>query len=98
MLLPARPRAAASIQRMASAIRRSAATSTGTWYVAPPTRRGLTSICGATLRSAWSNTSIGSRLARASTSVSVSIHHVGRHALLAVAHHPVDKFCSTGLW
>ena len=39
-------------QRMASAWPRSGRTSTGTWYVAPPTRRERTSTAGRTLVSA----------------------------------------------
>jgi hypothetical protein len=48
------------IQRRASAWRRSWRISTGTWYVAPPTRFGLTSSIGVTFRIAWSKTSSGS--------------------------------------
>ena len=54
-----RLRAASITQRIANAIRRDARTSTGTWYVAPPTRRDFTSTAGATLPSAFSTTSIG---------------------------------------
>ncbi len=43
-------------QRMASAVRRSGRTSTGTWYVAPPTRRLFTSTTGFTFVSACLNT------------------------------------------
>src|SRR5438034_5648231 len=43
-------------QRMPSAVRRSGRTSTGTWYVAPPTRRDFTSSAGFTFDSACLNT------------------------------------------
>src|SRR2546427_2020229 len=58
MDFPGRLRAAWMIQRIASDVRRSARISTGTWYVAPPTRRGLTSIRGIAFLSAVSNTSM----------------------------------------
>jgi len=55
-----RLRAASMTQRIASAMRRDERTSTGTWYVAPPTRRDFTSTAGATLLSAFSTRPIGS--------------------------------------
>src|SRR5207342_943793 len=48
--LPERLRADWTSQRTPSDIRRSPRISTGTWYVAPPTRRGLTSMMGVALR------------------------------------------------
>src|SRR4051812_36164133 len=50
--LPLRLRAAWTSQRTPRLMRRSPRISTGTWYVAPPTRRGLTSMIGVALRSA----------------------------------------------
>ena len=46
MDLPARFREFWTSQRMASVRRRTGRTSIGTWYVWPPTRRGLTSVTG----------------------------------------------------
>jgi hypothetical protein len=45
-------------QRIASVWRRLERTSTGTWYVAPPTRRDFTSTIGLTLSSAMVRSSI----------------------------------------
>ena len=47
-------------QRIASAVRRTGRTSTGTWKFAPPTRRLFTSTIGFELASAWLKTSSGS--------------------------------------
>src|SRR5690349_1996947 len=52
---------------MPSASERSGRTSTGTWYVEPPTRRDFTSTRGRTLVSARSHTLIGSSFARSAT-------------------------------
>src|ERR1700710_884073 len=52
-------------QRIANAVRRSGRTSTGTWYVAPPTRRLFTSRRGFTLSNALRKISKGSSLKRA---------------------------------
>src|SRR5215471_3777765 len=65
--LPPRARAEEISQRMASDCLRSPLISTGTWYVAPPTRLGLTSRSGVALRNARSKTSIGLRRAVLST-------------------------------
>src|SRR5947209_6754010 len=54
-------------QRMASATRRSWRTSTGTWYVAPPTRRLFTSRTGFTLSRAFLKVFSGSSLVRCCT-------------------------------
>src|SRR5439155_15220720 len=70
MLLPMRLRAAWTSQRTPSERRRSPRISTGTWYVAPPTRRGLTSMIGVALRSAASRTSRPGRWAVASARAS----------------------------
>src|SRR5215213_8911155 len=70
MLLPLRLRAAWTSQRTPSESRRSPRISTGTWYVAPPTRRGLTSMIGVALRSAASRTSTPGRRADASARAS----------------------------
>src|SRR6202046_157493 len=51
---------AAMTQRMARVWRRFARTATGTWYVAPPTRRDLTSTTGLTLSRACCSTAIAS--------------------------------------
>src|SRR5207247_1111021 len=72
MLLPFRLRAAWTSQRTPSDIRRSPRISTGTWYVAPPTRRGLTSMMGVALRMAASRISRPGRLACASARASAS--------------------------
>src|SRR5439155_23419967 len=72
MLLPLRLRAAWTSQRTPSERRRSPRISTGTWYVAPPTRRGLSSMIGVALRSAASRTSRPGRLACASARASGS--------------------------
>src|SRR5687768_5437097 len=61
MLLPLRLRADSISQRMPRLMRRSARTSTGIWYVEPPTRFGLTSMSGIALRSACSSTSTPAR-------------------------------------
>ncbi len=53
-------------QRRASAKRRSSRISIGTWYVAPPTRRGRTSIMGVALRMACSSASSAGFLVRCS--------------------------------
>ena len=53
---------------MLNAIRRSCRTSVGTWYVAPPTRRDLTSIIGVALRTACSKISMPGLWAWFSTS------------------------------
>src|SRR5512147_1411357 len=55
-----RLRAASRIQRIASAIRRTGRTSTGTWKFAPPTRRLFTSTIGREFASAVLKTSSGS--------------------------------------
>ena len=60
MLLPPRARAYCTSQRIASEVARSGRTSTGTWYVAPPTRRDFTSMRGRTLSSARRNIARGS--------------------------------------
>src|SRR6202020_2664212 len=52
--------AASMTQRMARVWRRFARSSTGTWYVAPPTRRDLTSTTGLTLSSACCSTAMAS--------------------------------------
>src|SRR5689334_13000245 len=52
---------------MPSASERSGRTSTGTWYVEPPTRRLFTSTRGRTFESARSHTFSGSSLARSAT-------------------------------
>src|SRR5258706_11468964 len=70
MLLPLRLRADWTSQRTPSDSRRSPRISTGTWYVAPPTRRGLTSMIGVALRSAAPRTSRPGRLAAASARAS----------------------------
>src|SRR5688572_5336769 len=70
MLLPERLRAAWTIQRTPRLMRRSPRISTGTWYVAPPTRRGLTSMIGVALRNAASSTSRPGRLVAASARAS----------------------------
>ena len=54
-------------QRIASAVRRSGRTSTGTWYVAPPTRRLFTSTTGFRFDSACLNTFTPGWLVRLST-------------------------------
>src|SRR5437667_7938671 len=72
MLLPLRLRAAWTSQRTPSERRRSPRISTGTWYVAPPTRRGLTSMIGVAFRSAASSTSRPGRRACASARASAS--------------------------
>src|SRR5262245_13038226 len=66
MLFSARRRAAPIIQRMLSAVRRSGRTSTGTWYVEPPTRRDLTSTAGLQLSTAALKSFRASCLARSS--------------------------------
>ena len=55
-----RLRAASRSQRIASAVRRTGRTSTGTWKLAPPTRRLFTSTIGREFDSAWVKTSSGS--------------------------------------
>ena len=55
-----RLRAASRSQRIASAVRRTGRTSTGTWKLAPPTRRLFTSTIGREFGSAWLKTSSGS--------------------------------------
>ena len=62
-----RPRAYSTSQRIPSASERSGRTSTGTWYVEPPTRRLFTSTRGRTLPSARSHTFNGSSFARSAT-------------------------------
>ena len=57
MVFSGRLRAASMAQRMASVSRRVARTSTGTWYVAPPTRLDFTSTTGLMLSSAWARSS-----------------------------------------
>src|SRR5690606_40531281 len=59
MVFSPRLRAASISQRMARARRRDWRTSTGTWEVAPPTRRDFTSTDGEMLPSAFSTTSSG---------------------------------------
>src|SRR4051812_19898926 len=70
MLLPLRRRADWTSQRTPSDMRRSPRISTGTWYVAPPTRRGLTSMMGVALRIAASRISRPGRPAWASARAS----------------------------
>src|SRR6476620_7433701 len=70
MLLPFRLRAAWTSQRTPSDMRRSPRISTGTWYVAPPTRRGLTSMIGVALRIAAARISRPGRAAWASARAS----------------------------
>src|SRR6478752_5394253 len=70
MLLPLRLRAAWTSQRTPSDMRRSPRISTGTWYVAPPTRRGLTAMIGVALRIADSRISSPGRPAWASARAS----------------------------
>src|SRR6266850_357090 len=72
MLRSARRRAAPITQRMASDVRRSGRTSTGTWYVEPPTRRDFTSTAGLTLSMAVLNIFSASCLLRSSTGASAS--------------------------
>src|SRR5438874_10129225 len=72
MLRSARRRAAPMTHRMASDVRRSGRTSTGTWYVEPPTRRDLTSTAGLTLSMAVLNILSASCLLRSSTDVMAS--------------------------
>src|SRR5262245_19849507 len=72
MLRSARRRAAPITQRMASDVRRSGRTSTGTWYVEPPTRRDFTSTAGFTLSMAVLNIFKASCLLRSSMAVSAS--------------------------
>src|SRR5690349_173892 len=72
MLRSARRRAAPMTQRMANDVRRSGRTSTGTWYVEPPTRRDLTSTAGFTLSMAVLNIFSASCLLRSSTAVIAS--------------------------
>src|SRR4029079_10878577 len=57
MVFSPRLRAESISQRIASAMRRDWRPSTGTWYVAPPTRRDLTSTDGEMLPSDFSTTS-----------------------------------------
>src|ERR671929_197058 len=93
MLLPPRPRAEPISQRIASDIRRSPLISTGTWYVAPPTRRGFTSMIGVAFRSADSSTSRPGRREAGSSRHRLllpcrlaDLGPVLRAALLAVTH------------
>src|SRR6266850_3703578 len=72
MLRSERRRAAVIIQRIASEVRRSGRTSTGTWYVEPPTRRDFTSTAGLTLSMAVLNIFSASCLLRSSTAVIAS--------------------------
>jgi len=72
MLRSARRRAAPMTHRMASDVRRSGRTSTGTWYVEPPTRRDFTSTAGLTLSMAVLNIFSASCLLRSSTAVMAS--------------------------
>ena len=85
-----RLRAASITQRIASAMRRDERTSTGTWYVAPPTRRDFTSTAGATLLSAFSTRldRLGVLLA---DRVERAVHDLLRDRLLAALHHHVDE-------
>src|SRR5262245_7959707 len=64
MLFSGRYRANATSQRMDREVRRSGRTSTGTWYVEPPTRRDFTSRAGLTLSTACLNSLSGSCFAR----------------------------------
>jgi hypothetical protein len=59
-----RDRAKPTNQRIESEVRRSGRTSTGTWYVEPPTRRDFTSRAGLTLSTACLNSLSGSCFAR----------------------------------
>src|SRR5437660_2893199 len=72
MLRSARRRAAPMTHRMASDVRRSGRTSTGTWYVEPPTRRDFTSTAGLTLSMAVLNIFSASCLLRSSTAIMAS--------------------------
>src|SRR5213594_4216423 len=72
MLRSARRRAAPMTHRIASDVRRSGRTSTGTWYVEPPTRRDFTSTAGFTLSMAVLNIFSASCLLRSSTAIMAS--------------------------
>src|SRR5207249_11777404 len=72
MVRSGRFRANPTIHRMESEVRRSGRTSTGTWYVEPPTRRDFTSRAGLTLSTACLNSLSGSCLTRSPISSSAS--------------------------
>src|SRR6185369_12893681 len=72
MLRSGRRRAAPMTHRMARDVRRSGRTSTGTWYVEPPTRRDFTSTAGLTLSMAVLNIFSASCFDRSSTEVMAS--------------------------
>jgi hypothetical protein len=91
MLLPFRLRADSISQRMPRLTRRSARTSTGIWYVEPPTRFGLTSMSGIALRRACSEHLDAGAAGLLTRSVTGTLEDAVREVSLAAVHELVRE-------